>query len=127
MEKNNLNYLNRGTPYTCIVGEIPPSNNEGTPSCVFWRKIPPFIFDREGREQLIMNNDIKYNIIDKMIEYLENIKKESISISIVPPHIEEIYGLSDGTVYGKMEMDIHIEFNDLYQKTNNVVSSWEKL
>lgn len=74
-----------------------------------------------------MMENVKEDIINKLIDYLENIKKESVAISINPPHIEEIYGLADGSVYGKMEMDIHIEYNGLYKKTNNIVSSWEKI
>ena len=74
-----------------------------------------------------IKNNINENVIDEVIKYLTEIKKEKMSITINPPHIEGIYGLSDGTVYGKMEMDIHIEFNDLYKKAKDIITSWEKI
>lgn len=71
------------------------------------------------------------NINDDMIEiitnFLNDIKYEKVNISITPPHIEKICGYSDGTVYGKAEMNIHIEFADIYKKTNDILSTWEKV
>ena len=38
-----------------------------------------------------------------------------------------MYSISKETVYGKAEMTIHIEFDDIYKKTNNMLSTWEKI
>lgn len=71
------------------------------------------------------------NINDDMIEiitnFLNDIKYEKVNISITPPHIEKICGYLDGTVYGKAEMNIHIEFADIYKKTNDILSTWVKI
>ena len=73
---------------------------------------------------------INNKIIDEAIEYLNKLKEQSdmLSINVVPPHIEEIGGTFDGTVFGKFEMDIHISWEELYQKqSTNFLSEWEKV
>lgn len=76
-----------------------------------------------------MYRNINNDIIEMLTNFLNNIKYEynKVDISITPPHIEEIYGNIDGTVYGRAEMDIHIEFDDIYKKTNDILSTWEKI
>lgn len=74
-----------------------------------------------------MYRNINDDLIEIITNFLKDIKYEKVNISIIPPHIEELYGTLDGTVYGKAEMDIHIEFNDVYKKTNNILSTWEKI
>lgn len=74
-----------------------------------------------------MCKNINDDLIEIITNFLKDIKYEKVDISITPPHIEEIYGYLDGTVYGKAEMDIHIEFNDVYKKTSDILSTWEKI
>lgn len=74
-----------------------------------------------------MYRNINDDLIEIITNFLKDIKYEKVDISITPPHIEEIYGYLDGTVYGKAEMDIHIEFDDIYKKTNDILSTWEKI
>lgn len=74
-----------------------------------------------------MSKNINDDLIEIITNFLKDIKYEKANISITPPHIEEIYGYLDGTVYGKAEMDIHIEFDDIYKKTNDILSTWEKI
>ncbi len=76
-----------------------------------------------------MYRNTNKDIIEMITIFLNNIKYEynKVDISITPPHIEEIYGNIDGTVYGRAEMDIHIEFDDIYKKTNDILSTWEKI
>ena len=72
---------------------------------------------------------INNKIIDETIEYLNKLKEsDMLIINVVPPHIEEIGSAFDGTVFGKFEMDIHISWEELYQKqSNNFLSEWEKV
>ena len=74
-----------------------------------------------------MYRDINNEMINKVIEFLNKVKDEKAYVTIEPLHIEEICGTFGGSVYGKAEMDIHIEFEDLYVKTNNILSTWEKI
>lgn len=71
----------------------------------------------------------KYNekILDDIANFLKDLKGKNIEFSIIPPHIEEIYGTLDGESYGRMEMDIHIEFEDLYKRVNGITGQWEKI
>lgn len=74
-----------------------------------------------------MYRNINNEMIEIITNFLKDIKNEKVDVSITPPHIEEIYGYLDGTVYGRAEMDIHIEFDDIYKKTNDILSTWEKI
>lgn len=74
-----------------------------------------------------MYRNINDDLIEIITNFLKDIKYEKVDVSIIPPHIEELYGTLDGTVYGKAEMDIHIEFNDVYKKTSDILSTWEKI
>ena len=74
-----------------------------------------------------MYRNINDDLIEIITNFLNDIKYEKVNISITPPHIEEMCGYPDGTVYGKAEMDIHIEFADIYKKTNDILSTWVKI
>ena len=74
-----------------------------------------------------MYKNINNEMIDMITKFLNDIKCEKADVSITPPHIEEIYGDLGGNVYGRAEMNIHIEFDDIYKKTNDILSTWEKI
>lgn len=69
---------------------------------------------------------INEEVIDNIIEYLQTIKHDRCDITIVPPHIEEIFGDIE-TMYGTVQMDIHIQFNELYKRAREIVANWEKV
>lgn len=72
---------------------------------------------------MILNNE---QIIDKMIEFLKQVKDVRCNVNVDGPNIEEIFGTPD-ELYGKAKMNIEITFDDLYKKTNDLLSVWEKV
>ncbi len=67
-------------------------------------------------------------IIEKIIEYLNKLKaQDRVSLNIIPPHIEEFCSMMDGTILGKMEMDIHIEWEDFFSKKSKFDDEWKKI
>lgn len=74
-----------------------------------------------------MYKNINDDLIEIITNFLNEIKHKQINISIIPPHIEEIYSFSNGKVYGKAEMTIHVVYDDIYQKTNNILSTWVRI
>lgn len=64
--------------------------------------------------------------IDEIINFLKEAKDVNCSILTEGPGIEEIYGTPDA-VYGKARMTIEITFDDLYKRTNDLFSNWEKV
>lgn len=72
---------------------------------------------------MILNNE---QIIDKAIEFLKQVKDVRCNVNIDGPNIEEIFGTPD-ELYGKVKMNIEITFDDLYKKTNDLLSVWEKV
>lgn len=72
---------------------------------------------------MILNNE---QIIDKAIEFLKQVKDVRCNVNVDGPNIEEIFGTPD-ELYGKVKMNIEITFDDLYKKTNNLLSVWEKV
>lgn len=69
----------------------------------------------------------KNELLDQVIEYLQDLKNNpTVSIDIVPPHIEEIGESILGTVYGKEKCSIEIEANTLYRKDKyDVFGNWK--
>ena len=74
-----------------------------------------------------MYKNINDDMIDTIINFLNEIKHKKVDITIIPPHIGEIYSFSNGKVYGKAEMTIHVIYDDIYQKTNNILSTWVRI
>ena len=72
---------------------------------------------------MILNNE---QIIDKTIEFLKQVKDVRCNVNVDGPNIEEIFGTPD-ELYGKVKMNIEITFDDLYKKTNDLLSVWEKV
>lgn len=72
---------------------------------------------------MILNNE---QIIDKAIEFLKQVKDVRCNVNVDGPNIEEIFGTPD-ELYGKAKMNIEITFDDLYKKTNDLLSVWEKV
>ena len=72
---------------------------------------------------MVLNNE---EIIDKTIEFLKQIKGVRCDVKIDGPNIEEIYGTPD-EVYGITKMNIEIQFDDLYKRTQDLFSIWEKV
>lgn len=72
---------------------------------------------------MILNNE---QIIDKTIEFLKQVKDVRCNVNVDGPNIEEIFGTSD-ELYGKAKMNIEITFDDLYKKTTDLLSVWEKV
>lgn len=72
---------------------------------------------------MILNNE---QIIDKMTEFLKQVKDVRCNVNVDGPNIEEIFGTPD-ELYGKAKMNIEITFDDLYKKTNDLLSVWEKV
>ncbi len=72
---------------------------------------------------MILNNE---QIIDKAIEFLKQVKDVRCNVNVDGPNIEEIFGTPD-ELYGKVKMNIEITFDDLYKKTNDLLSVWEKV
>lgn len=72
---------------------------------------------------MILNNE---QIIDKAIEFLKQVKDVRCNVNVDGPNIEEIFGTPD-ELYGKVKMNIEIIFDDLYKKTNDLLSVWEKV
>lgn len=72
---------------------------------------------------MILNNEV---IIDKVIEFLKQVKDVRCNINVNGPNIEEIYGIPD-EVYGIAKMNIEIQFDDLYKRTQDLFSAWEKV
>lgn len=72
---------------------------------------------------MILNNE---QIIDKTIEFLKQVKDVRCNVNVDGPNIEEIFGTPD-ELYGKAKMNIEITFDDLYKKTNDLLSVWEKV
>ena len=72
---------------------------------------------------MILNNE---QIIDTAIEFLKQVKDVRCNVNVDGPNIEEIFGTPD-ELYGKVKMNIEITFDDLYKKTNDLLSVWEKV
>lgn len=64
--------------------------------------------------------------IDELIEFLKQVKDVRCNVNVGGPNIEEIFGTPD-ELYGKAKMNIEITFDDLYKKTNDLLSVWEKV
>ena len=70
----------------------------------------------------------KYNekLLNGIINFLQELQGQNVTFNIIPPHIEEVFGTVGGEIYGKMVMDIHIDFEDLYKLVNEITGRWKK-
>lgn len=71
----------------------------------------------------MLNNE---QLIDKTIEFLNQVRDVRCNIKVEGPNIEEIFGTPD-ELYGKAKMNIEIIFDDLYKKTNDLFGTWKKV